>query len=269
MYPANLRAMSAHAVHAPTGHRVAWPLVLRVAWKNVRLRYKSSLLGFAWTLLNPVLYLAIFLFIFSRAFGQVDNYPVFALTGLILWTFFATTSAHVLGALVENAHVLRSLAVPPLVFPLAQLFAGLINLLFSLIPFALLLAAFGWRPQPVHLLALPALALFAVFVFGLSLALCTLNVYFRDIGLLWNALLPALFYITPIAYPPDLVPADLRWVAGLDPLYWYIDLFRTIVYHGQLPDAGRMALVTVLSAAALAMGMVVYGSLRRGLVANY
>ncbi|MBK9276303.1 MAG: ABC transporter permease [Flavobacteriales bacterium] len=261
--------MSAPAVHALHGRRIAWPLVLQVAWKNVRLRYKSSLLGFVWTFLNPVIYLAIFLFIFSRAFEQVANYPVFALTGLILWTFFATTSAHVLGALVENAHVLRSLAVPPLVFPLAQLFAGLINLLFSLVPFALLLAAFGWRPQPVHLLALPTLVLFAVFVFGLSLALCTLNVYFRDIGLLWNALLPALFYITPIAYPPDLVPADLRWIAGLDPLYWYIGLFRTIVVDGLSPDAGTLVLVTALSTASLALGMVVYGSLRRGLIANY
>lgn len=253
----------------PAGRAIGASLLLQVAWKNVRLRYKSSLLGFAWTFLNPVLYLAIFLFIFSQAFQHVANYPVFALSGLILWTFFATTSAHVLGAMVENAHVLRSLAVPPLVFPMAQLLAGLINLLFSMVPFALLLAAFGWRPEPVHLLALPALLVFAVFVLGIGLVLCTLNVYFRDIGLLWNALLPALFYITPIAYPPDLVPADLRWIMGFDPLYWYIDLFRGIVHDGRVPDIRTVLLATGLALAALMLGLATYRSLRRGLVANY
>lgn len=245
------------------------PLLLALAWKNVRLRYKSSLLGFVWTLLNPLIFLGIFLLIFSSAFPQVPNYAVFALTGLVFWAFFATVSGHLLGALVENAPVLKSLAVPPLAFPLGQLLAGLFNLLLSFVPLACILAWFGWRPAPQHLLIVPATALFAAFVFGIGLGLCALNVYFRDIGLLWSALLPAFFYLTPIAYPPDLVPERLRWIAELNPLYHFIALVRSIIVEGVVPSVGSWGVAMLLAAGAMGAGLLVHNGLRKGYIANY
>jgi ABC-type polysaccharide/polyol phosphate export permease len=193
---------------------------------------------------------------------------VFALSGLIFWAFFATSSAHILGSLVENAAVLKSFRVPPLAFPLAQLMAGLINLLLSFVPFALVLASFGWRPAWVHLLVFPITALFAAFLFGIALALCALNVYFRDVGLLWGALLPAFFYFTPIAYPPDLVPADLRWVAAMNPLYHFIGLVRAVIVDGAVPPPAAWATGVALAAAALGVGLWTHERLRRGYVAN-
>lgn len=245
------------------------PLLLALAWKNVRLRYKSSLLGFVWTLLNPLLFLGIFLLIFSQAFPQVPNYPVFALTGLVFWTFFSTVSGHILGALVENANVLKSLAVPPLAFPLGQLLAGLFNLALSFVPLAFILAWFGWRPAPVHLLILPATVLFTLFIFGIGLALCALNVYFRDIGLLWSALLPAFFYLTPIAYPPELVPDRLRWISELNPLYHFIGLVRAIIVDGAPPTAGTWITALLIAGVAFSIGMTLHHLLRRGYIANY
>lgn len=252
-----------------TAGRPGIALLFALAWKNVRLRYKSSLLGFAWTLLNPVLFLLIFLLVFRHAFPSVPNYPVFALSGLIFWTFFSTVSAHVLGALVENAGVLKSLAVPPLAFPLAQLFAGVFNLLLSFIPLALIMAWFGWRPQAVNLLVLPVTALFTVFVFGIGLTLCALHVYFRDIGLLWGALLPAFFYLTPIAYPPELVPEHLRWVAALNPLYHFIGLVREVLVSGNVPGLSAWITASWIAALALVLGLFTHTSLRRGYIANY
>ena len=246
-----------------------WSVVAAVAWRNVKLRYKSSLFGFVWTLLNPLLFLLIFLFIFSRAFPQIENYALFALTGLIFWSFFATSSAHILGSLVENAHVLRSLAVPPLVFPLAQLMAGLFNLLLSFIPFAAIMMAFDWEPQWSHLLIFPAVALFALFVFGISLFLAAMNVFFRDVGILWSALLPAFFYLTPIAYPPDLVPEDLAWIASLNPLYHFILLFREVLYLGEVPPMGMWLTTGAHAGVAMLMGWNMHRSLKRGYIANY
>lgn len=249
--------------------RAHGPLLLALAWKNVRLRYKSSLLGFVWTLLNPLLFLGIFLLIFSQAFPQIPNYPVFALTGLVFWTFFSTVTGHMLSALVENANVLKSLAVPPLAFPLGQLLAGLFNLAISFVPLGFILAWFGWRPAPGHLLLVPATALMTVFVFGVGLTLCALNVYFRDIGLLWSALLPAFFYLTPIAYPPDLIPERLRWIAELNPLYHFIALVRAIVVDGTIPAAPTWVITALLAAMAIGVGMSVHHLLRRGYIANY
>lgn len=244
-------------------------MVRAVAWRNVRLRYKSSLLGFFWTLLNPLLFLGIFLLIFSEAFPQVENYPVFALSGLIFWSFFATSSGHIMGALVENASVLRSLAVPPLVFPLAQLFAGLFNLAMSLVPFGIILHLFGRSPHLSDLLVIPLVALFGAFLFGLSLALSALNVFFRDIGLLWNALLPAFFYITPIAYPSDLVPDRMRWVVEANPLFHYIDAFREVLYHGRTPLSETWLLLGGLAFLAGISGFWAFRVLRPGFIANY
>ncbi len=244
-------------------------MVRAVAWRNVRLRYKSSFLGFFWTLLNPLLFLLIFLLIFSEAFPQVENYPVFALSGLIFWSFFATSSAHIMGALVENAAVLRSLAVPPLVFPLAQLFAGLFNLFMSFIPFAVILHLFGRVPHFSDLLVIPIVVCFAGFIMGISLALSALNVYFRDIGLLWNALLPALFYITPIAYPADLIPERMRWVTDINPLYHYISAFRTVLYDGHIPGSDTMFLIGGMAILSMLFGGYVYKLLRTGFIANY
>lgn len=240
-----------------------------VAWRNVRLRYKSSFLGFLWTLLNPLLFLLIFLLIFSEAFPQVENYPVFALSGLIFWSFFATSSAHIMGALVESAGVLRSLAVPPLVFPMAQLIAGLFNLFMSFIPFAIILHFFGRVPHVTDLLVLPIVLCFAVFILGISVALAALNVYFRDIGLLWNALLPAFFYITPIAYPSDLIPERMRWVAEVNPLYHYISALREVLYYGRVPTMEQWVLVSGLSLIAGTIGWFIYRALRPGFIANY
>ncbi len=246
-----------------------WPLIWDLAWKNIRLRYRGSLLGFAWALLSPLLFLVIFLFVFRHAFPAVPNYPVFALTGLIFWTFFATVSGHILGALVENAGVLKSMAVPPLAFPLGHLLSGSLNLFISFIPFAFILLQFGWRPAPVHLLAIPLALLLGVFTFGVGLVLCSLNVYFRDVGLLWSTLLPALFYITPIAYPPSLIPAHLGWVAALNPLYHFIGLVRTVLVDGAVPGWEPWLAAAWCAALGLVAGLLTHLWLRRGYVANY
>lgn len=249
--------------------RANWPMVRAVAWRNVRLRYKSSLLGFVWTLLNPLLFLLIFLLIFSEAFPQVENYPVFALSGLIFWSFFATTSAHIMGSLVENAGVLRSLSVPPMVFPLGQLLAGLFNLFMSFIPFAIVLHLFGRTAHVADLLILPIVLCYAAFIMGISLALAALNVYFRDVGLLWNALLPAFFYITPIAYPADLIPDRLRWIAELNPLYHYIQAFRTVLVNGEVPDLEAWVILLGMAVFTSSIGSTAYRMLRPGFIANY
>jgi ABC-2 type transport system permease protein len=246
-----------------------WTLIRDLAWKNIRLRYRGSLLGFLWALLSPLLFLLIFLFVFRRAFPAIPNYPVFALTGLIFWTFFATVSGHILGSLVENAGVLKSMAVPPLAFPLGHLLAGLLNLLLSFLPFGFILFNFGWRPQPVHLLVVPITLLLSMFLFGVGLGLCALNVYFRDIGLLWSTLLPALFYLTPIAYPPSLLPTELAWVAALNPLYHFIGLVRTVLVDGLLPGWDQWVSATWCAALGLVSGLLIHQWLRRGYVANY
>jgi len=243
-------------------------LVTAVAIKNVSLRYKNSVFGFLWSLLTPLIYLLIFSFIFSHAFPDIENYPLFVLTGIIFWSFFSGSTIQIMNSVVESAGVLKSLNVPVIIFPLSALIAALINLGFSLCVFVLIMFFFGFQVSPATLVIFPAILLFSVFTFGLSLILCSFNVYFRDVGILWNTLTPALFYFTPVAYSYQLIPEQYQWIARLNPLFHYIGLVREILYYNRLPSLKLIIITTTMSLVLLGAGLFLFNKLRRGFFPN-
>lgn len=244
-------------------------LVWALAWKNIRIKYKNSLLGFFWSLLNPLIFLLIFSFIFGQAFQGVENYKLFALSGLVAWSLFPVATNQVIGSLLENAGVLKSLQIPSLVFPGAAMVSSLINFLLTLIPFSVLMLTFGWVPGVETLALLPVLLLFVLFITGFSLFLCALNIYYRDVGLLWNTFTPAIFYFTPIAYPVQLVPEHIRWVMKLNPVYHFVESFRQVIYAGVFPPAREWLYMFILAAGAWLLGVWVYRKLEKGFISNY
>ncbi|MFN6943710.1 MAG: ABC transporter permease [Cytophagaceae bacterium] len=246
-----------------------WEVVSTVSIRNIKLRYKNSLLGFLWGLLNPLIFLSIFVFIFSQAFADIENYPLFALTGLIFWIFFSTTSNQVMNSLIESAGILKSLNIPPIIFPISAISASLINLLLSFVPFFGLMLVFGFRPDWVTLMMFPLLVSFSVFTFGFSLVLASLNVYFRDVSMLWSTLLPALMYFTPVAYSSSLVPEKFRWIMKLNPLAHYIESFRDILYYHRIPEVQYLISTTILSLGAIAMGILIFKKLKKGFISNF
>src|SRR6478609_1485752 len=197
--------------------RTYWETVGTVATRNIKLRYKNSFLGFFWSLLNPLMYLTIFIVVFSRVFPSIENYPLFAITGLLFWNFFSTSSAQIINTIYEHAGILKSINVPPIVFPLSALVANLFNFVLSLIPFLILMFWFGLKLDLLLLTLIPFLILYSVFVFAISFMLACLNVYFRDISMFWNTVLPALFYATPVVYPVEQLPQSIRWLMLLNP----------------------------------------------------
>ena len=243
-------------------------MVTAVALKNVSLRYKNSVFGFLWSLLTPLIYLLIFTFVFSQAFPDIENYPLFVLTGIIFWSFFSGSTVQIMNSVVESAGVLKSLNIPVIIFPMSALIASLINLGFSLIVFFVIMLFFGFRPSIVTLSIFPATIIFAAFSFGFSLILCAFNVYFRDVGILWNTLTPALFYATPIAYSYTLVPENFLWIIKLNPLFHFMSLIREILYYDRFPPV--MMLITTSGIAILFMagGIFIFNRLRKGFFPN-
>lgn len=215
--------------------KISARLVWRLCRKYLLVKYKNSALGLLWSLINPLLLLGVFTLIFSRAFPQVENYTLFALGGIVLWNFFPGTLTMLINILPDNAPLLRSYPIPPLVFPVAALLTALVHFGLLLIPLGLLMLLMEWQPSPATAAVLPGMLLFAVFSLGLGLVLGALNVFFRDVGLLWNTLLPALFYFTPVVYPPDLVPAHLRTFLWLNPIAWYVLPLRDALTAGIWP----------------------------------
>lgn len=239
-----------------------------VAIRNVKLRYKNSILGFLWTLINPLIYLTIFIFIFNQAFPDIENYPLYALTGLIIWTFFSGTSIQIMNSIIDSAGILKSLGVPPIVFPLSYLVSSLINFLLSLIPFFALMLFFGFQPSMESLLIFPGLLLFGMFTFGSSLLLCSFNVFFRDVSMFYNTIMPALFYFTPIAYSFNLVPEKAKIFVKLNPIFHYIEFFREVLYHNNTPSISNILIICTLSLFFTILGIYTFNKLKRGFISH-
>lgn len=230
-------------------------LIWALALKELTLRYKRSVLGFMWALLNPALLMLVLTAVFSTIMRfPIPNYPIFLLSVLLPWTFFSQSLSYGVESIVTNADLIKKVAVPKLVFPTAAVVANLINLLLSLIPLALLVPLVGhpfhwtWIYLPVPILAL------LLFTLGICFLFAAANVYYRDVSHIIQVLLSAWFYVTPIIYSLDFIPEKSRWLFKLNPLIYVINGFRLSVYYGQLP-----MLRSVAASFACAIGMLIIG----------
>ncbi len=244
-------------------------LVSTLAVKTVKLRYKNSIFGFLWGMMNPIIYLIIFSVVFSKAFPGIDRYPLYALTGLVFWIYFSSSTIQVIESIINNSGVLKSINVPTIAFPLAAQLASLINLALSLIPFVALMFIFGMRIGWETLLFIPVLFFFTAFTLGVSLILTSVNVYFRDVQFAWSSFMPAIFYSSPIAYTTDLIPAKFVWVMKLNPLFHFITALRDVLYYNQVPSLASSILVILLGLVPLGLGFFFFNRLRRGFVSQF
>jgi ABC-type polysaccharide/polyol phosphate export permease len=236
--------------------------------KDIKLKYKNSILGYFWSLLHPIIYIGIFYIVFSKAFPMVDNYALYVISGILFWTFFATASSQMTGAIVSSAAILKSVFIPGYFFPLSLLFSGLINLFLSLIPFFVIMVLLGAEIN-FHLLSLiPIIALFATFTYGFSLILSTLNVYYRDVSMLWMSLSPALFYATPVAYTIDIIPEKYRTIYMLNPMTHYLEAIHHVIYNGQWVTWHEMLIMTGIALLTMFIGHNIYTKLEKGFVSN-
>lgn len=244
-------------------------LVNALAIKTIKLRYKNSILGFVWSLMNPLIYLVIFTVVFTHAFPQIEKYPLYALTGLVFWMFFSSSTIQVIESVINNSGIQKSINIPNIAFPLAAQLASIINLGLSLIPFTILMFVFGLQLSGITFFAIPVLLFYTAFTFGISLVLCSLNVYFRDMQLAWGSFLPAIFYASPIAYTANLIPEKFIWVVKLNPIFHFITAFRDVLYHNQLPTGNQVLLIMALGTLSLLIGLLCFNRLKKGFVSQF
>lgn len=211
-------------------------LIWALAMKELTVRYKRSVLGFLWALLNPAFYMIVLTFVFSTIMPMgVPHYAVFLLSALVPWTFFAQSSTYAVESIVSNGDLIKKIALPKVVFPLAAVASNLINLFLSFIPLALVVLVMGhkfywtWILLPISTVAL------GIFTFGFGLLFAAANVFYRDIAHILQIILSLWFYVTPIIYKADSIPQQWRWVFRLNPMSYVLNQFRMLVYYGQIP----------------------------------
>jgi lipopolysaccharide transport system permease protein len=243
-------------------HELLYFLVLR----NLKLRYKQTVLGAAWAVLQPLLTMAVFTVVFGRLARLGSDglpYPVFALAALVPWTYFANALTQASTSLVDQHQLLTKVYFPRLLLPLAAVIAGLVDLVISFVLLLVVLAWYGITPS-VRLLAVPAFALLAVAsAFAPGIWLAALNVRYRDVRYIIPFLVQIWLFATPVAYSSSLVPERWRAVYALNPMVAVVDGFRWMVAPAaQVPKTG-IALAVGAVALVLTAGLFFFRRVER------
>jgi ABC-2 type transport system permease protein len=234
-------------------------LIWALALKELKVRYKRSVLGFMWALLNPALMMLVMTIVFSTIMRfAIPHYAIFLLSVLLPWTFFSQSLSYAVESIVGNGELIKKVSVPKLVFPVAAVVSNIINLLLSLIPLALLVI--GMR-HPFYLtwlyLPVPILALI-IFTLGMTFFFAAVNVYYRDVAHILQVVLSAWFYFTPIIYALDFIPPNWQWLFKLNPIIYVINGFRLSVYYGLLPRWQSIAASFVCAFVTLLIGFGIF-----------
>jgi lipopolysaccharide transport system permease protein len=238
-------------------------LVALLIARDLKVRYKRSVLGMLWTLVNPLLQMAVYTLVFATVLRVgLPRFPLFLLAGLLPWTLISVSATSSALALLNNQGLIRKVSVPQAVYPLSIVGSKLVDMVLSWIPLAIIATALGTPPTASWLFLVPATVVATMFAAGLSLLFSSLTVFFRDIRHLIDILFQVWFYLTPILYPYErlagLDSPALRALLALNPAAPIIRLFHSAVYEGRMPDAATVALATAIGAAMLGLGLGVF-----------
>jgi ABC-type polysaccharide/polyol phosphate export permease len=222
--------------------------------RHLKLRYRRSALGFVWTLVYPVLSTAILTLVFARVFVQIEQYPLHAMTGVLVWHFFSLTCLQGCDALLGAAPLIRKVYVPTAVFPMSVVAANLVNFMLCVAVLPALMVLVGVVPGFHPWLLVFALVVLAAFTTGVTLALAAINVFFHDVRYLFEAILLVWFYATPVVYPTAVLEGASAVLVSLNPLHWILILVR-----GALDPVGAFSWSSCLVAGLLALVSAISG----------
>lgn len=212
-------------------------LIRQLVSRDFKTKYKRSVLGVFWSFLNPLLTMAVQYAVFSSLFRfDVPHYPVYLITGIVLFNFFTEASNMSLMSILGNAGLITKVYVPKYIYPLTRVLSSLVNLVIALIPLLLVALFSGLLPTKAWLLLPFPLFCLAVFSLGLGLILASAMVFFRDVQFLWSVLNMIWMYITPLFYPESILPKSVAWVLKVNPLYYFISFARSCVISGVSPE---------------------------------
>lgn len=225
---------------------------------TLRGRYRTSFLGFLWTLVHPLLFLIVLSIVFGKVMRfEMDHYPVFLFSGLIPWQFFSASISTSGSSLLANQGLIRKIQVNLMLFPVSAVMVAAVNMMFAMIAMFILFMFLG-ASISVHLVLVPAgLVLLFLFTLGLGLIAMTLTTFFRDFEHIISILMQALFFATPIIYPAHAMHS-LAPLLSANPLSWFLTFFQHGLYYHTWPPVQLWVVSSVISLITLSIGYAMY-----------
>lgn len=241
------------------GHSQYWFVIRELTSRELKRKYARSYLGVVWSILNPLLSMAVISFIFSYMFRRnIDNFPIYYLIGMTIWTLLKTATDQSMTALVDNKQLLLRAKLPKYTFILSRINTAFVNFIYSFITLAVIMLYFRIEVTWKVILILPVILLVLLFSMGIGFILSIIYVFFADIKYLYEILLVLWMYMSAIFYPISVLPEYVQNVLYNNPAFLAIDISRCVLQYGQFPPIEEWIKLTIFAVVSFACGIFVF-----------
>ncbi len=235
--------------------------------QNLILRYRRTVLGYFWTLLNPLLMMTVMAVVFANLFkADLKIFAVFLFAGMIPWNFFNSAVSQSAGSFIANEGIIKKVYIPKLLFPLSTIIALFIDSLLAFCVLIIIILFLGGTISWALLFLPAAFLLIFIFTFGLGAVAAIATVYFRDLQYIIMIALQGLFFLTPIFYKKDDMLGAVSWIINLNPVVPFISLFREPILKGQLPNTVIIIYAALLSLTSVLIALLLFGRVNKRIV---
>lgn len=240
-------------------------MLFNLVKKDLRTRYKGSVLGFLWTFVNPLLQLVVYTMVFSIIMKvNVDKFYIYLFIALVPWIFFTTSVQSSSSSIISNKDLIKKIYFPRIIIPMSVVNGAFMNMVFSMVIVgaALIVSGIGLSK---YIIMLPIIMIIEyLFTLGFSFIVSALNVYFRDLEHILGIVIMGWFYVTPIVYTADMIPQKYMSVFNLNPMVHIMKVYRDILYYKQMPTFNGLGIVILISFAMIVIGYLLFQKLQKG-----
>ena len=236
-----------------------YSVLMRLVSQQLVLRYRRTMLGYLWTLINPLLMMSIMSVVFSTLFkADLKEFTIFLFAGMIPWNFLNAFVSQSTTSFIGNESLIKKIYLPKAIFPLSISIALLVDSLLSFVALFIILIILGSSISWALLFIPVAYLLLFFFAAGIGLIVSVATVFIRDLQYLISIVMQALFFLTPIFYRSESLAGKVKWLIELNPIVPFIDLFRWPLTQASLPDGSTMIKATAFSLASFLIGLLVF-----------
>ena len=235
------------------------PLLNELVARDIKIKYRRSVLGVFWTLLNPLLMMIVLSVVFSNLFKfDVENFPIYLLSGQIIFTFYSDSTNGAMTSILGSASLIKKVYMPKYLFVISRICSSVINLAASFSALLIVMVAMRVDLHYTMFLAVVPIILLVVFSLGIGMILAAITVKFRDIMHLYSVFVTALMYLTPVIYPMSILPSWLAMLVNLNPLTNYLTMFRDVMLYNNVFGLDVLCIGIVEALISLVVGLYVF-----------
>ena len=235
------------------------PLLGELMARNIKIKYRRSVLGVLWTLLNPLLMMVVLSVVYSNLFKfDIENFPLYLLSGQVMFNFYSDATTSSMNAILGSASLIKKIYVPKYLFVLSRVCSSVINFLAAFLAMILVMLALRVELHYTVFLSFVPVVLLVIFSLGIGLILSAITVKFRDVMHLYSVFVTVIMYLTPVIYPMSILPDWLKIIVKANPLTNYLTMFRDVMLNNMIFSAGDVLIGIAEAIVALVLGLYIF-----------